>query len=105
MPTFAERVYSILAEIPRGRVISYTQLASLAGSPRAARAVGTVLRKNTRPAHLNLLDSLPCHRVVLSNGQLGQYNGGVRRKCELLLNEGVVVVNGRVDSKFFWNKI
>ncbi|MBW2452522.1 MAG: methylated-DNA--[protein]-cysteine S-methyltransferase [Deltaproteobacteria bacterium] len=67
---FARRVYSALANVPYGQVITYGALARLAGSPGAARAVGTIMAKNPFPV------VVPCHRVVRGNGQLGNYSGG-----------------------------
>jgi O-6-methylguanine DNA methyltransferase len=93
---FERRVYASLAKVRRGRVVSYGELATAAGSPRAARAVGSALGKNRIPI------LLPCHRVVASNG-IGGYGGSagsgwrpagqdpIRFKRALLANEGVLV--------------
>lgn len=74
---FQLRVWKTLQNVPPGRTISYGELAALAGSPGAARAVGTAMRKNRIP----LL--VPCHRVVASNGP-GGYGGGSGLKQRLL---------------------
>ncbi len=78
--SFRERVLSVVSRIPRGKTLSYAQVASRAGSPWAYRAVGNILNKNhdTR---------IPCHRVIRSDGQLGGYNRGTARKRELLKQE------------------
>ena len=82
MQSFADRVYRIVAKIPRGEVLTYKQVASLAGSPNASRAVGSILKKNWNP-------DVPCHRVVRSDGRAGEYNRGADQKKEILHREGV----------------
>jgi methylated-DNA-[protein]-cysteine S-methyltransferase len=78
---FVERVYEIVSKIPRGKTLTYKQVATKAGNPLAARAVGMLMSKNYNP-------KIPCHRVVRSDGKLGGYNrGGPSRKIELLLEE------------------
>jgi methylated-DNA-[protein]-cysteine S-methyltransferase len=81
MTKFAKRVYQVVKSIPPGKVMTYGEVARKAGSPRAARAVGTILSKNYNP-------SIPCHRVIKANGNLGQYNRGVEIKKKLLRKEG-----------------
>lgn len=78
---FSERVYRVVAKIPAGKTMTYKQVATKAGNPFAARAVGTLMSKNYNP-------KIPCHRVVRSDGKIGGYNrGGPSRKTELLLEE------------------
>jgi O-6-methylguanine DNA methyltransferase len=79
---FTLRVLQACARIPRGEVCSYADLATEAGNPKATRAVGNAMAGNEVP----LL--IPCHRVVLSDGRLGNYGGGVEMKRELLKREG-----------------
>ncbi len=79
--TFSEKVLRVVQSIPRGRVLTYKKVASLAGSPRAFRAVGNVLNKNTRP------DIIPCHRVIRSDGGIGGYRWGANKKRALLKKE------------------
>jgi methylated-DNA-[protein]-cysteine S-methyltransferase len=93
---FERKVLVALAKVRRGEVISYGELATAAGSPRAARAVGSALGKNPIPI------LLPCHRVVAANG-IGGYGGAADRgwrpggrdpiafKRALLASEGVLV--------------
>lgn len=70
-----------MARIPRGKTMTYKQVAARAGNPRAARAVGTLMARNYD-------ETIPCHRVVYSDGRIGNYNrGGPSRKIELLLEE------------------
>lgn len=82
--TFAEKVKKIVAAIPKGKTMTYKQVAAKAGNPAAARAVGTIMRGNYDP-------KVPCHRVVRSDGSLAGYNrGGTLRKRELLQAEGAL---------------
>lgn len=74
---FAERVYDVVRGIPKGETRTYKEVAELAGSPRAFRAVGSILNKNYDP-------KIPCHRVVRSDGSAGGYNRGTERKVEIL---------------------
>lgn len=91
---FSQKVYEIASKIPAGKVATYGQLAKLAGSPRAARAVGMCMRNNT---DINLV---PCHRVVAANGALTGYAfGGVHAKKKLLVEEGVNFSGERVALK------
>ncbi len=79
--TFSHKVLVVVAKIPRGKVMTYAEVARKAGSPRAVRAVGTILSKNYRP-------DVPCHRVIRSDGKLGQYNRGADEKKRILKKEG-----------------
>lgn len=80
--TFKDRVFAVVRDIPRGGVLTYKEVAYIAGSPGASRAVGTVLKSNFDP-------SIPCHRVIRSDGKLGQYNRGEILKQKRLQEEGV----------------
>lgn len=75
---FGRQVVEQLRQIPYGETRSYAEVAQSVGSPRAVRAVGTACRRNPLPI------AIPCHRVVRSDGQLGQYAGGVEAKRVLL---------------------
>ncbi len=80
--SFAQKVYAVVARIPKSKVMTYKQVAAKAGRPGAARAVGTLMAHNYNP-------EIPCHRVVRSDGRIGDYNrGGPSRKLELLWEEG-----------------
>lgn len=82
--SFSERVREVVRAIPEGSVLTYKEVAVRAGSPKAARAVGSIMSKNFDP-------SIPCHRVVRSDGGLGSYNrGGENRKRDLLIKEGAL---------------
>lgn len=81
---FAQRVYDVAGRIPFGTTMSYGELAQAAGSPGAARAVGSALSKNP---HIIVV---PCHRVIRKNGEPGRYTGGDEKKIALLAFEGAV---------------
>ena len=81
---FSDKVYKIVRKIPKGKVLTYKQVAKLAGRPKAYRAVGNILNKNCN-------SSIPCHRVVRSDGKLGGYNRGSERKRKILIQEGVML--------------
>lgn len=82
---FAQRIYDEAMKIPFGETASYGELARAAGSPGAARAVGTVLSKNP---HIIVV---PCHRMIRQNGEPGRYTGGDEKKIALLAFEGAVL--------------
>jgi methylated-DNA-[protein]-cysteine S-methyltransferase len=81
-PAFCKKVLKRVARIPRGKTMSYGEIAAAVGNPRAARAVGSANANNTLPL------VIPCHRVVAQNG-LGGYGGGEHIKRRLLKMEGV----------------
>lgn len=84
MKTFTEKVQDVVKKIPRGTVLTYAQVAARAGSSRAYRAVGAVMKANYHK-------DIPCHRVVKSDGSIGDYNrGGASVKIKLLKEEGVI---------------
>jgi len=94
---FQKRVLLELGRIPRGKVVSYGQLAGKIGAPGAARAVGTALARNPFPI------TLPCHRVVKSTGHLGNFGGGREMKKALLRVEGINLSDkGKIDPHYFW---
>ena len=83
MTLFSKKVYEVVKQIPKGEVLTYRDVARLAGSPRAYRAVGTILSKNYDT-------TVPCHRVIRSDGNIGNYNrGGRDQKIDILKKEGV----------------
>ena len=92
--SFDEKVWLKLKEIPYGRVTTYKAIAIALGKPNAARAVGNACRKNSSAP------AVPCHRVVKSNGEIGGYAAGVKKKIELLSAEGINVRNGFVQDFF-----
>lgn len=100
--TFSDRVYEIVSKIPKGKVATYGQIAALAGNPRAARAVGLLMKKNPNAP------IVPCHRVVGSDGSLTGYSGkgGINAKRKMLTSEGIIFKNNKVDLLVSrWSKI
>jgi|SRR5579884_420722 len=87
--SFTTRVLTIVRRIPVGRVATYGDVARLAGRPRAARAVGNIMRTCGRR-------DVPCHRVIAAAGRLGGYGGSEALKRSLLAAEGVIVSGKRV---------
>lgn len=96
---FFERVYEKLLLIPKGRVTTYGEIAKAIGNPRMSRQVGFALHCNPKP------DIYPCYRVVNRFGQLSSAFafGGVNKQKELLQDDGIEVVDDRVDlSKYMF---
>src|ERR1700722_7213371 len=91
--SFKDKVYELAKKIPQGKVATYGQLASLAGSPGAASAVGMGMKTNENP------EIIPCYKVVASDGSLTGYSTGkgVITKKEKLLHDGVKFKNDKVD--------
>jgi O-6-methylguanine DNA methyltransferase len=86
---FEADVLTVLAAVPYGYTVSYRELAALAGRPAAQRAAGSVMARNPLPV------ILPCHRVVRSDGTLGNYGDDPRWKARLLTLEGALPAGGR----------
>jgi O-6-methylguanine DNA methyltransferase len=82
---FQRRAYTYLRKVPAGAVITYQGLAAIVGNPDAQRAIGTSMATNPIPIFV------PCHRVIKSNGTIGNYGGGVDNKIKLLRAEGFEV--------------
>ncbi len=99
--SFYQKVYEIVRRVPKGCVASYGQIARMAGSPRASRAVGYALHVNPMPG------VIPCHRIVNREGRLAPAFafGGTDAQRKLLEAEGVKVdEEGYVDiEKYCWN--
>lgn len=83
MTDFKQKVLNIVRKIPKGKVLTYKQVAARAGSPNASRAVGSILKTNFNP-------KIPCHRVIRSDGIAGEYNRGRENKIKLLRAEGAI---------------
>lgn len=82
--TFTEKVYDVVARIPRGRTLTYKEVARRAGSPHAYRAVGNIMHNNPDTKRV------PCHRVVRTDGDPGGYARGRRRKVVMLKRESAL---------------
>ena len=85
MILFRQKIYKLIRKIPAGEILSYKKVAQLAGRPKAWRAVGNALNKNTSA-------EIPCHRVIRSDGLLGGYKQGGDKKAFLLKQEGVKII-------------
>ena len=82
---FTDKVKEIVRAIPKGSVLTYKEVAKRAGNENASRAVGNIMKNNFD-------DSVPCHRVIRSDGNIGDYNRGGRSiKQQMLLEEGYVL--------------
>lgn len=81
--TFVEKVYQVIKKIPKGRVLTYKEVARRAGRPQAYRAVGNILNKNRDP-------KMPCHRVIRTDGKIGGYRRGAALKRRILKKEGAI---------------
>jgi methylated-DNA-protein-cysteine methyltransferase-like protein len=91
MNPFFEQVYSVVAQIPRGRVVSYGQIARLVGKPGAARQVGWAMRRCP--------EGLPWQRVVMADGSITGGDYAAQRRA-LLMEEGVAfLADGRIDMQ------
>ena len=81
---FAKAVFAIVAKIPRGKTLTYGQVAEIAGRPSASRAAGNILSTNWDP-------KIPCPRVIRADGKMGGYNhGGAEMKLRRLKEEGAI---------------
>ncbi|OGK33151.1 hypothetical protein A3E10_01110 [Candidatus Roizmanbacteria bacterium RIFCSPHIGHO2_12_FULL_37_23] len=90
---FYAKVYAVVSKIPKGKVATYQQVARLAGNSKAFRAVGTAMKNNPD------MKTIPCHRVVGSDGRMHGYSAGegVNTKITMLTDEGVTFVGDRVQ--------
>lgn len=89
-----EKVYAEISKIKKGKVLTYKELAEKVGSPKAIRAVATIVGKNPNPI------MVPCHRVIRSDGKVGEYTYKGKRdkkmKIKLLMEEGVKIKDEKV---------
>jgi len=102
---YQQAILCLLAEVPKGEVTTYGDLAKELSkretkwSPLASRAVGTTMKNNP------FGPQIPCHRVIKSDGSVGNFRGGakgaVEEKIAMLRDEGVRVVNGKIELKEF----
>ena len=88
--SFNERCYTILRKVPKGKITTYKALAKALNS-KAYRAVGNAMNKNPHAP------KVPCHRVVKTDGSVGGFASGTKNKIKMLKNEGVEVINGKID--------
>ena len=105
---YQQAILRILAEVPKGKVTTYGDLAKELAkrdpkwSPNASRAVGTTMKNNLCGPQI------PCHRVIKSDGGIGNFRGGekgaVEVKIGMLRDEGVTVTDGKIDLSKFQHK-
>ncbi len=99
MNTF-EKIYEVVKKIPKGKVATYGQVASLAGNKRWARVVGYALHSNPDP------QNIPCYRVVTKDGKPSQafVFGGINEQINLLKEDGVEFIDDSVNmKKYQWD--
>lgn len=89
MRRFNERCYEIAKGIPKGRVMTYKEIANKLGT-KAYRAVGNAMNKSPG------MPDVPCHRVVCSNGKVGGFAWGTEKKIDMLEKEGIEIENGKI---------
>jgi len=93
--SFSSRVYKVLIRVPEGRVTTYKEVAK-AINTKAYRAVGSVIAKNP------YAPEVPCHRVVRSDGSVGNYtcNGkkNPKKKIRILMSEGITIKNNKIKN-------
>ena len=92
-----EKVFSLLRKIPEGKVTTYKALALKCKT--SPRAIGKIL--NSNKDH----ERIPCYKVVMSDGKLGGYSGGMKKKISLLKKDGIEVKNNSIDKKHFYLKV
>lgn len=89
MNTFISQVWELTKQIPIGKVTTYKEISKQL-NVKAYRAIGYALNKNRNP-------DVPCHRVINSNGQIGGFAYGPKRKIQLLEQEGIEIKNNKID--------
>jgi methylated-DNA-[protein]-cysteine S-methyltransferase len=99
--SFSAKVLELVKKIPAGRISAYGLIAAKLGygSSIAARAVGRALHNNPAPV------TVPCHRVVKSNGEIGGYSSSVAAKKKLLSEEGITIIGSRVAGRDMASKL
>ena len=92
--TTRQEVFTRLLRVPKGKAVSYGELARATGT--SARAVGAIMRSNSQPHFY------PCYKVVHKDCRVGNYSGdgGVKAKIKLLKKDGVVIRDGRIGLRF-----
>ena len=86
---FNQKCHELLHQIPKGKIVTYKQIANILNT-KAYRAVGNAMANNPKPI------IVPCHRVVKSDGLIGGYVLGVKKKINLLKNEGITIKKGKI---------
>jgi len=91
-----EKIFQIVKRIPKGKVVTYKQIARISGI-KSPRVIGNIIHKNKYP------DSIPCHRVVKSDGTLatGYAFGGIKAQKKKLIDEGIKFVKNKIDLNIY----
>lgn len=92
MQRFNEKAWKIVSKVPKGKVTTYKAVAEKLGC-KAYRAVGNAMNKNP------YAPKVPCHRVVKSNGEVGGFASGTRKKIQMLKKEGIEIKNNKINLK------
>jgi len=93
--SFLDKIYQLAVKIPKGKVTTYKELAKALNS-KAYRAIGTAMNKNP------YWPRVPCHRVVNSNGKIGGFASGIKKKIQLLKKEGILIKKEQIEN---FNKV
>ncbi len=91
LPIFSKKVIEVVVRIPKGRTLSYKEVARRAGNAHAARAVGNILNKYYKDCVRRGAKTIPCHRVVRSDGEIGGYAKSKKEKRKLLQEEKIAL--------------
>ena len=86
---FNQQCYKLLSQIPKGKISTYKQIAKILNT-KAYRAVGNAMANNPKPI------IVPCHRVIKSNGLIGGYALGIKKKISILKNGGITIKKGEI---------
>ena len=92
-----QKVYKKLLNVPKGQITTYGDLANAVGLKNGQRLIGKIMNKNPYPV------LIPCHRVVMSTGKIGGYAYGEHVKMKMLSDEGIEIINGKIEN--FDNKL
>ena len=95
--SFNQQCYKVLKKVPLGKVTTYGEIARILKS-KAYRAVGNAMNKNPYSPHV------PCHRVVKSDGRVGGFASGIKKKISMLRKEGIKIVKGKIDLKKYLHR-
>ncbi len=89
--SFSEKCYELLKKVPKGKITTYKILAEKLET-KAYRAVGNAMNKNPYAPRV------PCHRVVKSDGEVGGFESGTKKKIEMLKREGIKIKNNKIEN-------
>jgi O-6-methylguanine DNA methyltransferase len=90
LTSLKKTVYNLLRKIPKGRVVTYKILARAVGKPKNWRQIGRILSQNPYP------QKFPCYKVVKSNGEIGGYRQGPKKKIAFLKRDGIIVRGNKI---------